>query len=135
VQLKKLPLNNERRQRMTRLYRAMLAGYVPDLHMPFSEKDGRGSSCYHILPALLPVGVDRYAFMEGMKARGVQTSIHYPPVHHFQIYRCDALRGLLPLTEEAASREVTLPLYPTMREEQVDWVVRAAGDVLKEMNP
>jgi dTDP-4-amino-4,6-dideoxygalactose transaminase len=134
VQLKKLPLNNERRKRLTTLYRELLAEWAPDLHVPFCETGGRGSSCYHILPVLLPVGVDRFAFMGQMKAQGVQTSIHYPPVHHFQIYRCDALRGLLPLTEEAAAREVTLPLYPTMQDEQVEYVVRTARNVLKEMN-
>jgi dTDP-4-amino-4,6-dideoxygalactose transaminase len=134
VQLKKLPLNNERRKGLTRLYREMLAELTPELHVPFLE--GRGASCYHILPVLLPIGVDRVAFMERMKAQGVQTSIHYPPVHCFHIYQRDAAQraDVLPLTEEAAAREVTLPLYPTMREEQVEYVVRAARNILKEMD-
>jgi dTDP-4-amino-4,6-dideoxygalactose transaminase len=72
-----------------------------------------------------------------MKAQGVQTSIHYPPVHQFQIYRqmVESNSGLAPLvlTEEAARREVTLPLYPTMQADQVDWVVRAIRKVLGEL--
>lgn len=130
VQLKKLPLNNGRRQRLTTLYREMLAEWAPDLHVPFCEP--RGASCYHIMPVLLPLGVDRCDFMEGMKARGVQTSIHYPPVHQFHIYKQNELTNecALTVTEEAAAREVTLPLYPTMQEDQVEWVVRAARDLL-----
>jgi hypothetical protein len=36
------------------------------------------------------------------------------------------------VTEEAARREVTLPLYPTMQEEQVEWAARAAASALRE---
>jgi dTDP-4-amino-4,6-dideoxygalactose transaminase len=104
--------------------------------MPFAEVRGTSSvSCYHILPALLPAGVDRSRFMEGMKAQGIQTSIHYPPVHRFHIYEDEwnARGGLLPLTEEASARQVTLPLYATMRDEQVEWVAHAVEQVLKEL--
>ena len=133
VQLGKLPVSNERRRELTALYRELLSELTPEVLMPFSEV--RGTSCYHILPVLLPPDTDRAQFMEGMKAQGIQTSIHYPPVHRFHIYENDWLtRGnLLPLTEEASSRQVTLPLYATMRDEQVEWVTRAARQVLKEI--
>jgi dTDP-4-amino-4,6-dideoxygalactose transaminase len=133
VQLKKLPQNNERRRQLTTLYRELLAELVPGLQVPF--RAGRGTSCYHIMPVLLPQGLDRDRFMEGMKAQGVQTSIHYPPVHRFQIYRQNELPhpAALAFTEEAAAREVTLPLYPTMQEEQVEWVTHAAQQVLQGM--
>jgi dTDP-4-amino-4,6-dideoxygalactose transaminase len=134
VQLSKLPSNNERRMQLTDRYREFLAEWVPELSVPFQGSEGRGTSCYHILPVLLPSGVDRFQFMEGMKAQRVQTSIHYPPVHQFQTYRqlLQNHPGLV-LTEEAARREVSLPLYPTMQEEQVDWVVSAARKVLEEL--
>jgi len=133
VQLGKLPAGNQRRGELTALYRELMAELAPEIQMPFAGK--RGSSCYHILPALLPPGTDRTHFMEGLKQRGIQTSIHYPPVHHFQIYheQWQKSGGALPLTEEAASRQVTLPLYPTMRDEQVQWVVQAVKEVLQEM--
>ena len=130
VQLGKLPFNNQRRQQLTALYRELLTELVPQVQMPFAE--GRGTSCYHILPILIPPGMDRVRFMEGLKSHGVQTSIHYPPVHQFQIYQDDWQRRgrLLPLTEQAAAREVTLPLYPTMRDEQANWVVQAVKETL-----
>jgi dTDP-4-amino-4,6-dideoxygalactose transaminase len=132
VQLGKLPSYNPRRRRLTAYYRELLTELAPEVQMPFSEE--RGTSCYHILPILLPAGTDRIRFMEGLKSHGVQTSIHYPPVHQFQIYHDDwQKRGaLLPLTEEVAARQVTLPLYPTMREEQVEWVVQAIKETLQE---
>jgi len=133
VQLNKLPASNHHRRKLTVLYRELLSELTPEVQMPFAEL--RGTSCYHILPVLLPPGVDRAQFMDGMKTQGIQTSIHYPPVHRFHIYEKDwSARGrLLPITEDASSRQVTLPLYATMQDEQVEWVVRAAEQVLKEM--
>ena len=130
LQLKKLPAGNRRRAHLTALYRDLLAERIPELHIPFLE--ARGAACPHIMPVLLPVGADRSRFMEGMKARGVQTSIHYPPVHRFHIYR-QGSRAVLRLTEEAAAREVTLPLYATLQEEQAGYVVQAACETLAEM--
>jgi dTDP-4-amino-4,6-dideoxygalactose transaminase len=134
VQLKKLPANNQRREHLTNLYREMLTELVPEVHMPFEAV--RGTSCYHILPILLPPQTDRIHFMEGLKSHGVQTSIHYPPVHQFKIYHDEwQKRGIsLPVTEDVAAREVTLPLYPTMSDGQVEWVVQAIKDTLQGKN-
>jgi dTDP-4-amino-4,6-dideoxygalactose transaminase len=129
VQLLKLPAGNRRRKQLTMLYRNLLGDLVPDLQIPFRE--ARGESAYHIMPVLLRAGIDRFAFMEVLKAQGVQTSIHYPPVHHFQIYRHS--NAALPLTADAASREVTLPLYATMQDEQVEWVAQAVRNALEEL--
>jgi dTDP-4-amino-4,6-dideoxygalactose transaminase len=98
--------------------------------MPFAEL--REVSCYHILPILLPENVNRMKFMENMKARGIQTSIHYPAVHHFEIYE-DGWRSRgnhLPVTEDVSSRQITLPLYSTMKDEQVEWVAQAVKQSL-----
>ncbi len=131
VQLDKLPAGNLRRKELTGLYRELFSELVPQMKLPFAEQ--RGTSCYHILPALLPEGTDRIRFMESLKKQGIQTSIHYPPVHRFSIYQegWQSSGISLPVTEEVAAREVTLPLYPTMRDEQVHWVAEAAKQALQ----
>ena len=58
--------------------------------------------------------------MDAMKAKGVQTSIHYPPVHFFETFQGCAQEGL-ELTEDIAMREVTLPLYPTLKDKDVSY--------------
>jgi dTDP-4-amino-4,6-dideoxygalactose transaminase len=133
VQLRKLPAGNERRRKLTALYRELLAELAPQVHMPFAEP--RGTSCCHILPVLLPPGTDRAAFMGAMKLRGIQTSNHYPPIHRFMVYReaRDIRQAPLPLTEEVAGRQVTLPLFPTMTEEQVQQVVQAVRESLEHV--
>ena len=134
VQLRKVRAGNQKRAELTALYRELLAELAPQVQLPFGEP--RGTGCYHILPALLPPGTERIRFMEALKLRGIQTSIHYPPVHHFQIYQEEwQTRGQpLSITEEAGTREVTLPLYPSMRLEQVHWVVQAVKEALQELD-
>ncbi len=125
VQLRKLHAWNLRRRELTFLYRELLAELTPEIQRPFGEV--RGTASHHIMPVLLPFGINRIQFMEALREHGIQTSIHYPPVHQFSIYRSDLLGPgtSLPVTEDAASREVTLPLYPAMKDEQILWVVRA----------
>jgi len=131
VQLRKLTANNARRGEITHQYWLALDGL--GLELPF--RAARGAPSYHIFPMLLPHGVDRQAFMEKMKAARIQTSIHYPPIHTFTFYRQrysqQAVPQALPLTEDIASREVTLPLYPGMSDEMVAEVVAAVKDALR----
>lgn len=125
-QLKKLPAGNARREVLVERYRKAFTEQAPALGLPFSEK--RGVSSKHIFPVLLPERVDREAFREKMKADGIQTSFHYPPVHHFKIYRQEG--DELWMTENVARRQVTLPLFPSMTDEQQDWVIERVVDAL-----
>jgi len=122
AQLVKVEKNNERRRHLSQLYRNELQELISQVNIPFQNHEGKTSA--HIMPILLPKGTDREQFMGSMKEQGIQTSFHYPPVHTFTAYRSDT-KWNLPVTEEVASREVTLPLFPTMTAEDVDEVVAA----------
>jgi len=60
-----------------------------------------------------------------MRRQGIQTSIHYPPVHQFEYYRTRYPGLSIPVTEQVGVREVTLPLYPGMDLLAVKTVVSA----------
>jgi dTDP-4-amino-4,6-dideoxygalactose transaminase len=73
--------------------------------------------------------------MEQLKSHGIQTSIHYPPIHLFSAYQDFRKRdGSLSKTEDIAAREVTLPLYPTMADDDVNIITRAMREALKKSN-
>jgi dTDP-4-amino-4,6-dideoxygalactose transaminase len=127
VQLGKLEKNNARRKDITEQYREGLTAF--GVGLPF--RDCSGQPAYHIFPILLPEGVDRINFIEVMKLGGIQTSIHYPPVHKFSYFRHRYPEVSLPLTEGVAAREVTLPLYPGMTDEQVKLVIGAVCKALE----
>jgi dTDP-4-amino-4,6-dideoxygalactose transaminase len=129
VQLKKLPKNNSHRRELSGLYRSLLQEAAPTIVVPFADHPGL-SAC-HIFPILLPDPESRPQFMEMMKAKGIQTSIHYPPIHTFSYYRNKVGSQVsLPVTENIASREVTLPLYPGMSNEDVKQVVMAVHEAI-----
>ncbi len=121
VQLSKLAKNNQRRSRITEQYRLALTD--SGVEIPFKAQFGYPA--YHLFPVLLPEGSQRKAFIDCLRGLGIQTSIHYPPVHLFTYYRSRYADISLPVTESIAAREVTLPLFPGMKSGDVDAVVEA----------
>lgn len=133
VQLQKLEKNNRVRSELTDYYHRLLVEKCPRVTLPFVAHPG--TSVCHILPILLPAQVERAPFMAGMKARGIQTSFHYPPVSDFSFYSASSHAAhALPVTYQVASREVTLPLYPTLKSGDVEVVVAAVAETLAELS-
>jgi dTDP-4-amino-4,6-dideoxygalactose transaminase len=94
--------------------------------MPFSERTGTGHLCVVCLddPAL------RDSLRHELTGHGIQTSLHYPPIHLFAHYRetFGTGPGDFPVAESLAASSVTLPLYPGIASSQVDEVCeRIAG--------
>ena len=129
VQLKKLGENNERRRKIVEEYRKKLKD-ISGISVPF--KDHKEKPSCHIFPILLSESINRDEFMDGLKEKGIQTSIHYPPVHLFTYYRkmFGFKEGMLPKTEFVGEHEVTLPLYPMMNVEDVKHVISCAVESL-----
>jgi dTDP-4-amino-4,6-dideoxygalactose transaminase len=82
-------------------------------------------NAWHIFPVLLDPKIDRASFRERLRAAGVQTSVHYPPLHRTRAFASDTA---LALTEEYARRTVTLPLFPHMSGEQFTRVLEAVSE-------
>jgi dTDP-4-amino-4,6-dideoxygalactose transaminase len=122
VQLRKLEANNQRRAEAVNIYREQLAA-VAGIAIPFGGH--AGESTYHLFPILLRDDHLRPAFMQFMKDRGIQTSIHYPPIHHFSYYRALMPDLQLARTEQIARRLVTLPLSPMMQRHHIDHVIES----------
>ncbi len=121
VQLAALNKRNEQRRKLVELYRSRLST-MSGLTVPFTCS--AGESGYHIMPVLLPERADRAKVMDHLKAHGVQSSIHFRPIDTFTAYREAGLGPCADLiyTHQIGERVLTLPLYPSMRTEQVDYV-------------
>ena len=127
-QLKKVTQGNQKRAVLANLYREMMNECLPQVSIPFASP--RGQSSHYIQPILLPENRDKLNFMAKMKEQGIQTSWHYPPIHHFRIYQDKQYENKLPLTEATVNHLVTVPLYPTMSEQEVSWVINAMINTL-----
>ena len=128
VQLKKLDKNNEKRKKIVEEYRKQMKD-ISEISVPFENYKEKFS--YHIFPILLSEDVSRNEFMDRLKESGIQTSIHYPPIHLFTYYRkmFGFKEGVLPKTEFVGEYVVTMPLYPMMNTDDVWYVC----DTIKEI--
>jgi dTDP-4-amino-4,6-dideoxygalactose transaminase len=120
VQLDKLPDFNRRRAACVAHYNGLLAGL--DAVLPFASIPAHKEPSYHIYPIVLRDPEMRDVLADRLKAAGIQTSIHYPPIHHFTAFRKSGRRVDLPVTEAFAASELTLPLYPSLTPGQIDTI-------------
>jgi dTDP-4-amino-4,6-dideoxygalactose transaminase len=126
VRLQRLDSENQRRRELDARYRERFAGVE---RLALLEPPPPGLSCsHHLFVVVLDEGVDREAFRATLAERGVQTSLHYPPVHRFSIYRKGSPD--LSVTDQYAARAVTLPMFAHMTDAHLDLVVEAAQDAL-----
>jgi dTDP-4-amino-4,6-dideoxygalactose transaminase len=121
VQLAKLNKSNMKRRHLARRYRQRLAD-CPLITLPFSERQDESS--HHIFPILLFDGGRRPQFRRLLQEQGVQTSVHYPPVHLFTQYAgmCSVHDCTLDVTTSVSQREVTLPLHPLLSDDDIDQI-------------
>ena len=124
--LARLDAENDLRRGLDRRYRELLRG-VPAV-APALLPDAGATLAHHLFTVVLDEGIDRDGVRRALAEQGVQTSVHYPPAHRFEIYA--GAGADLPLTDAYAARAVTLPMFAHMTEQQVELVVSAlAGAV------
>lgn len=130
VQLAGLEERNRRRGGLVSHYRERLRD-IAGLVQPFSANP-LGQPVYHLQPVLLPAGVDRQRVMSELRDAGIQTSIHYRPIDGMADYIDQGLGPAdhLVVTHEIGERALTLPLYPELTLDQVDYVVDQLGRIL-----
>lgn len=129
VQLDKLPAGNVRRGELTDRYRSILQN--SPVTMPFENQPSNFTSVYHILPVLLPEKTDRVAVISALKEKRIQASIHYPPFWDFTAYKGQFSPDDSPVTADICRRQLTLPLFPTMTEDEVDQVCNALLEAIE----
>jgi dTDP-4-amino-4,6-dideoxygalactose transaminase len=127
AQLKKLPEWNDTRRCLSLNYRELILALCPSVLVPFETA---WPSTHHLMPVVLPAAANRQAIIDWLRKRGIQTTIHYPPVHRLTFYRDLYPDTSLSRTEEFARRELTLPLHPGMVRSDVEMVVQALAAAL-----
>jgi dTDP-4-amino-4,6-dideoxygalactose transaminase len=84
------------------------------------------------MPVLLPPEMRRQAAIDALRDRGIQTTVHYPPVHRLTFYNELYPDCRLENTEQFALRELTLPLHPQMSPADVEFVASSLAAALSE---
>lgn len=116
VKLKYLDEDNARRVQIARRYINEISN--PKLTLPESAENG--NHVYHIFPVRVD---DREGLQSYLADHGIQTLIHYPIAPHKQeAYRQWNDRSY-PITEQIHATELSLPMSPTLTDEQVSYVI------------
>lgn len=115
--------------------RALAAGYAArlcDTAILVPTPPPGTESVYHLM-AVQVEGRDR--FRERLADRGIATAIHYRSTCHRQPAFERYAPGYLPIAERAAARIVSLPMFPTMTDRQLERTCDAIDLTLNERRP
>ena len=135
VQLSRLEEMQKRRLEIAAVYQEEF-GKIDAVEPPFVPEFA--THCWHlyvlrVLPELLTI--DRDQFIVELNERNVGTSVHFIPTHTMTAFRKLGWKeGDFPMTEKHFERIISLPLYPSMTDEQVRYVVAAVRDIVEKFH-
>jgi dTDP-4-amino-4,6-dideoxygalactose transaminase len=116
VKLRYLEEDNAHRQRIAAYYYEIISNPLVTLAARLDDSQ----NVYHLFPILCP---RRDELQKYLKDNGVGTLIHYPIPPHRQECYPELARLSLPVTEELAIQELSIPIGPCISEEEAATVV------------
>jgi dTDP-4-amino-4,6-dideoxygalactose transaminase len=124
--LSRLDDDNRRRAQIESVYRDQL-GQLAGLSLLAAPPESARVS-HSMFVVVVDEGVDRDAFRDSLAKSGIQTSVHFSPVHRFELYAGSGAN--LPVTDAFAARAVSLPMFAEMEEGQQAQVIEAVREAL-----
>jgi len=120
-QLKKLDSFITKRNELANLYKKLLED-VDFVETPSNWSNVKNS--WHIYTILLKEGIDRDDFFRYMKNNNIGLNVHYIPIYRFSYYKNNYNIDPLdyPITESVFKNIITLPLYPHLKTEYVEYI-------------
>jgi UDP-4-amino-4,6-dideoxy-N-acetyl-beta-L-altrosamine transaminase len=122
-QLKKIDHFIERRNEIAKIYNELL-DECEFVEIPVTEERiGHG---WHIYTVLLNNSVNRNEFFKYMRKHDIGVNVHYIPIYHFTYYQNNFNFSAtdFPVTENVFNSIITLPIYPRMKDEDLNLVVK-----------
>ena len=126
IKLKRLADWNRARQRNASIYDELLR-CVPGVD--FAKVNGFTESVYHLYIIMVD---DRDGLQGYLGEKGIATGLHYPlPLHLQKAYNHLGYKeGDFPVTERCANRLLSLPMYPELTREQIEYVCSAITEFM-----
>ena len=112
IQLKKLDKLNKIRLKIAKRYDEELN---IDLKMPYDKE-----CSYHLYWIRIK---NRNKFRKILDKENIETGIHYPPVHNFELYK-KKNNSKLRVTDIVGDEIVTIPIHPNLTSSQIDKVIK-----------
>jgi len=115
-QLKKLNHTNSRRKEIAKMYSKKI---LIEKKMPFDNE-----CSYHFYWIRVK---NRDEFREKLLKKGIETGIHYKPIHTFSLYKS---KIKLPITEKIGKEIVTLPTHPNITKKDLEKVIKTVNQFI-----
>lgn len=136
VGLGQLPYLDEftrtRRQLAQRYFELLKPHAALGFQLPIADFEQSNWHMFQIVLSETQLNANRAQVMAELDAVGIGSGVHYPPIHLFALYRRLGWKaGDLPNAEYVGRNILTLPLYPTMTDADVERVVTALVGILK----
>jgi dTDP-4-amino-4,6-dideoxygalactose transaminase len=128
VQMNKLKADLDKRVHVRQKYLESLKG-IENITIPFASNTEFVSN--YIFPVVLnEFGKQRRdAVRNALHEKGIQTSVHYPAVHRFSIYK--PFSRQLPMTEMVTDNEITLPMFGSLCDNEIQFIAETLNDLVK----
>lgn len=126
VKLRYLDIENQRRREIAQRYLNGLS--ASKLHLPCGTDEIKNtlhnkSNVWHLF--VVRIASDRQQLQEHLTNLGIQTSIHYPIPPHKQLAYSEWSGLSYPITEQIHNQILSLPIYPTLSNVEIDEVIEA----------
>lgn len=133
VQLKRIEKMQVRREEIAKIYTRAL-NEIKGIDIP-EVADYTTTHSWHLFVIKVNkeiINIDRDEFIEALNERNIGTSVHFIPVHLMSAYkeRFGYKFGDFPMTESWFTDILSLPLYPSMSNEDVESVIQVIRDVI-----
>ncbi len=117
---------NDMRRRATKLYNKLL-NKIENIAIPYEAPYNK--HVYHLY--VIRVN-NRDKIKEYLQKHGIETGIHYPiPLHLQKAYKALGVNeGCYPVAEKVADEILSLPIFPYIKEEEIDYVVEKLKKVM-----
>lgn len=135
-QLKKLHDFNNRRREIVDMYNVTFSN-IESIQIPFESENCKSN--FHLYVLLIDyerIGIERSEFMLELRKKGIQTQVHYIPVHTQPYYqeKFNTGWGDCPNAEKYYQQCLSIPLYPGMRDSDVERVIGEVANIVKPLN-
>jgi perosamine synthetase len=134
AQLKRLEWMCEQRKNIADTY---IEAFKDIFEIDLIEMQEDRTNSWHLFPILLKLEalhIDRKLFIEKLKKKGIGTSVHFIPLYRHPFYRenFSYTAKEFPNSEWFFEREVSLPIYPSMNEQDLEYVIENVVDICRE---
>ena len=126
-QLRKLDSFISKREKLANLYSKLLKN-INFVETPLNY--GNIKNSWHIYTILLNEEINRDDFFKYMKKNNIGVNVHYIPIYNFTYYKkhYNIDPADFPVTEEVFNSIITLPLYPQLKTDQIEYICEKIRD-------